>query len=242
MQYTQLNDAITVLKLLLKGPPGGGKTYKAAHFPKPAIFNFDNNLTGLKKLPAELRSQIKIINPFKDKDGKDVAGIKVWDNFIKLLEEVLKDPDIRTIIIDSLSTLINRLIDKIVGSADPATRLQIQHYGDLSRYLKWFGDDFLSAPDLDKNVIVIAHEVMVKDELTQSIQYELNIPGKFASNFDMYFTDCWRSYAKQPTAGDIQYRVRVLPTDRFNAKCTLSNLEADFEWDKEKTKIVSQVK
>ncbi len=242
MQYIQLDDAPTPIKLLLKGSPGAGKTYTAAHFPKPVIFNFDNNLSGLKKLPADLRKGIKIINPFIDKNGKEVTALRVWDNFIALLQEVLDDPEIRTIIIDSLSTLVSRLVDKIVGSNDPGTKVQIQHYGDLARYLKWLGEDFLGSNDLTKNVIVIAHEVLVKDELTQSIQYELNIPGKSASVYDMYFTDCWRCYAKQPTTGDVQYRIRVMPTDKINAKCTLSDIPSDFLWSETKQKILAQIK
>jgi hypothetical protein len=241
--YTTLSEAQTPMTLLLKGPPGGGKTYKAAHWPKLSLFNFDNNLRGLQKLPNSIKSSIKLVNPFNDKKDKPVEPLRIWDNFVDKLETVLVDGDIRTIAIDSMSTLVGRLMDKILGSDDPATKVQIQHYGDLSRYLKWFGDEVLSNSALDKNVILIAHEVMIFDETTKSTSYELNIPGRASTNYDMYFTDCWRCYAKQPISGPIQYRVRVLPTDKFNAKNSLSDLtEADFEWEKEKDKILKQIK
>lgn len=239
--YTKLDDKATPMTLLLKGSPGGGKTFKAAQFPKPALFSFDNNLSGLKKLPPEIRANIKIVDPFKDTNGKDVPPLKVWDNFIALLQKVMDDPEIRTVIIDSLTTLASRLMDKIVGSNDPATKVQIQHYGDFGRYLKWLGEEFLCSPDLNKNVIIIAHERLVRDDLTGKVQYELNIVGQMANTFDLYFTDCWRCYAKQPTSGALEFRVRVLPTDNFNAKCTLS-VDPDFDWDKAKDKVLAQVK
>jgi hypothetical protein len=240
--YTTLLETQTPMTLLLKGPPGGGKTYKAAHWPKPALINFDNNLRGLQKLPTSIKSDLKLVNPFKDKAGKDVKELNIWDNYVEQMQLLLDDPTIRTIVTDSMSTLVGRLMDKILGSADPGTKVQIQHYGDLARYLKWYGDEILSNSSLDKNIIMIAHEVMIFDETTKTTSYELNIPGRASTNYDMYFTDCWRCYAKQPMTGPVQYRVRVLPTDKFNAKNSLSDIPSDFEWEVEKTKILNQIK
>ncbi len=231
------------MTLLLKGPPGGGKTYKAAHWPKPTLINFDNNLRGLQKLPNSIKSELRIENPFENKLGKKVEPLRIWDNYVEIMERLLAEAAVRTIITDSMSTMIGRLVDKIIGSDDPATKVQIQHYGDLARYLKWYGDDILSNPALDKNIVMIAHEVANYDEVTKTTTYDLNIPGGAKSNYDLYFTDCWRAYAKQPMTGPIQYRVRVLPTDKFNAKNTLTGIaDSDFEWEKEKDKILSQIK
>ena len=220
--YQTLTDIEIPRTILMKGPPGAGKTYKAAQFPKPVFFNFDNNLAGLLKLPKEIRDNVRVVNPFKTKDGKDVPDTKIWDNYVTLLEAAVADSANRTIITDSLTTMTSRLMDQIIGSSMPTAKVQIQHWGDFARYLKWFGDSFLCDPKLDKHVIVIAHEQIEKDELTQQIIYSLNIGGQMRTSFDLYFSDVWRCYTKQPQSGDLEYRVRVLPTNQFSARKPLN--------------------
>lgn len=238
----KLSDKPTPMTLLLKGAPGSGKTTKAAHFPNPVFFNFDNNLSGLKKLPKEIRDNVMVMDPSTDKDGKTIVGHLIWKNFVTQLTEIADSPIKYTIVIDSLTTLASKLIDFILGSSEPSAKMQIQHWGDFSRYLKWLGEKFLCANDLDKHVIIIAHEQIEKDELTQSIIYTLNIGGSLRSSFDLYFTDCWRCFVKSPTGGAVEYMVRVVPTSQSNAKCSLVGIPNEFNWDKDKDKILSQIK
>ena len=240
MEYTSLPEpGAQPITLMLKGAPGSGKTWKAAHFPSPVIFNFDNNLSGLRKLPTEVRELVRIVNPRLDKKGKEVKGQMVFDNFVSQLDEVAEDESVQTIIIDSLTTLAEVLIDKCVGSSNPATKVQIQHYGDFTRYLKWLAETLLCAKDLDKNIIWIAHEQMIRDELTQTIVYTLNIVTKIKDNLDLYFSDCWRCFTKIK-GSEAQYWVRVLPGSNFTAKCSL-DLPSEFVWDDEAKKILSQL-
>jgi len=240
--YQALNDLPRPRTILLKGEPGTGKTYKAAQFPKPVFFNFDNNLAGLAKLPKALRDNIRVVNPFVDDAGKDVADTVIWTNFVRQLGKVVADDSVRTVIIDSLTTLASRLMDQIIGSSQPTAKVQIQHWGDFARYLKWFGDEFLCDPKLDKNVIMIAHEQIERDELTQSIRYTLNIGGSMRTSLDLYFSDVWRCYVNQPQQGEPEYKVRVLPANQFNAKNTLENIPKEFIWDAMSAKIFDQIK
>lgn len=236
VKYDSLDDARMQISLLLKGPPGGGKTYKAAQFPAPVIFNFDNNLAGLRKLPPETRKGIRIVNPRVDEKGNPVKGIAVWDNFIRRLNLVLADPTVKTVVFDSLTTLTNVLMDKILGSDLPSVKVLIQHYGDYARYIKWLGDDVLCASDCDKCFIWLAHEMEDKQgNLT------LNLPtASVRDSMDAYFSDCWRAYTKAPMTGPVEYRVRVLPGTNFTAKCTLE-VPTDFLWDKEAKTIMKQI-
>jgi len=151
------------------------------------------------------------------------------------------DDSVRTVVIDSLTTLASRLMDQIIGSSSPTAKIQIQHWGDFARYLKWFGDEFLCDPKLDKNVILIAHEQIERDELTQSIQYTLNIGGQMRTSLDLYFSDVWRCFANQPQQGDVEYKVRVLPSNQFNAKNTLENIPKEFVWDQQSANIFKQI-
>lgn len=236
--YSSLSDSLGAryLSLLMKGPPGAGKTTKAAYFPRPCFFNFDNNLSGLRKLPPEVQKRIKIVNPRLGPDGKPLKAEAIWKRFVDLLEVVLADPEVDTVIIDSLTTMAECLMDKILGSGDPSKRVEIQHWGDFQRYLKWLGEEVLCAPDRDKHIVFLAHEVMERDDLTSSIQYVLNIGGSLKTSYDLFFTDCWRVYTKV-NGEKIEYRVRTLPATNFNAKCSL-DLPVDFAWDTEKDKVL----
>lgn len=247
MNYESLDSSPSTITLLLKGPPGSGKTQKAAQFPSPVLFNFDNNTNGLRKLPAEVQKRIRLVNPRKDMAGKDVQPVFIWDNFVKQLEAVAADSTVRTIIIDSLSSLANALTDKILKTSAPDSTLKLQQWGDFQRYLKWFGEELLNNKSRNFNVVVIAHESVERDEATQSVSYSLNIGGQMKNSFDMFFSDCWRCYTKSvnvtPTnPSGVEYRVRLAPTSQFNAKCSLANVPPDILWDVDSQKILSQLK
>lgn len=239
--YQQLSDLPKPRTILLKGAPKSGKTTKAAQFPKPVFFNFDNNLAGLGRLPKAVRDNIRIVNPFADDSGKDVPDTQIWTNFTKQLTRVVADDSVRTVVVDSLTTLASRLMDQIVGSPLPTAKITLPHWGDFARYLKWFGDEFLCDPKLDKNVIVIAHEQIERDELTQSIQYTLNLGGQMRSSFDLYFSDVWRCFVNQPQTGDVEYKVRVQSSSQFTASTTLEGLPKEFVWEKEVGNIMKQI-
>lgn len=238
--YTTLNETKTPLTLLLKGDSGTGKTYKAAQFPRPVFFNFDNNLSGLRKLPADTRKGIRIVNPRADEKG-EVKASDVWANFVKQLEAVSQDATVGTIVIDSLTTMAEALMDKVLKTGDPAKAVEIQNWGEFSRFMKWLGEELLCATDLDKHVVFLAHESVMVEKLTGKVKYLLSIGGQTKSNFDLYFTDVWRSYTKPAkTGGGVEYWIRALPTDYHTAKSSLV-LPPDFRWDDEKENILRQL-
>jgi len=242
--YDSLDTALKPVTLLLKGDSGSGKTWKAAHFPRPVIWNWDNNLSGLRKLPAEIRRVIKIKDPRKDKKGNQIKDIEVWGNFIHQLEEVGSDKSVGTLIQDSLTTMAEALMDKILKTDDPGKAVEIQQWGEFSRYMKWLGEHLLCANDLDKHVVFLAHETILQEKLTNKVRYLLSIGGQTKSNFDLYFTDVWRVYTK-PTKdakkpGGVDYWVRTLPNDYHTAKASLV-LPPDFDWDVEFPSILKQL-
>lgn len=239
MQYETLDETKKPVTLLFKGASGVGKTYKAAQFPRPVFFNFDNNLSGLRKLPVEVRAGVRIINPRADEKG-EVKAVDVWGNFVKQLEVVGADNTVGTIVIDSLTTMAEVLMDKILKSADPATRVEIQHWGDIWRYFKWLGEELLCAPDLDKHVVWLAHEQLKEDKLTGKTTYLLSVGGQAKSNLDLFFTDVWRGYTKPNKDGTVDYWIRSLPTDYHTAKASLV-VPPDFKWDDQVASIMKQL-
>jgi hypothetical protein len=132
------------------------------------------------------------------------------------------------------------LMDKILNTGDPAKKVEIQNWGDFSRYMKWLGEELLCASDLDKNVIFIAHENIVVDKKTDEVKYVLNLGGAMKNSFDLYFTDCWRVWVRS-TGQKVIYWVRTLPTEQHNAKSSL-DLPSDFIWDDNKDLVLSLIK
>lgn len=241
--YASIDETRTPVTLLLKGDSGAGKTYKAAQFPRPVIWNFDNNLSGLRKLPPEIKSGIRIVDPRKNKKGEQVKDIEVWKNFTEQLEEVGADDSVGTMVIDSLTTMAEILMDKIIKSDDPGRAIEIQHWGEFSRYMKWLGEHLLCANDLDKHVVFLAHEQVVQEKIGQvlgKVKYLLSVGGQTKSNFDLYFTDVWRAYTKPAANNTVDYWIRSLPTDYHTAKASLQ-VPADFKWDTEKANIMAQL-
>jgi hypothetical protein len=225
--------------LLLKGPPGSAKTTMACQLPNPVIFSFDGNDKVIGKLNPEVRKNIRIIRP-RMKDGKPISSVMVWDNFTKLLAQVCEDDSVDTIVIDSLTTLGAILENNILKSNLPTSKMEIQHWGEYTRYLNWLGGDLLMADDLDKNIVFTAHERMVtktdKETKRETVHYQLLLSTYLRDAFDAYFTDCWRCYVK-PMGQYVKYWVRTIPDDEFMAKCSLP-IKKEFCWDDEKVNIL----
>jgi hypothetical protein len=236
MQYQTLNNLPQPRTLLLKGPPGSGKTTIAAQLPKVVIFNFDNNLAALQKMPLDMQKEIKIISPKKGLDHK-TQGSLIWSKFIEQLEEVVQDNNVTTIVIDSLTTLTECLMDFIVGSSMPNVQPEIQHWGTYSRYLKWLGDSFLCVDGLDKNIVIIAHEQTIMDSLEKQVKYTLNIGSRMKDSFELYFTDCWRLSTKGLPNQNPRFLVGVVPTNLYSAKCSIPGLPPESVFKDKKDKI-----
>lgn len=253
--YQTLNqEGFIPRTILLKGAPGSGKTWKAGQFPSPVIFNFDKNVAGLRKL-GDRSKDIKIIDPtlkfdaakkelVLNSEGKPIRlkGRNVWDNFIDMLGIVFEDPSVKTIIIDSITTLQEFLMDKILGGESPDKAMQIQNYGTLQRYWKLLGEELCLNDELGKHIIMIAHEQGREDSSTGSVvlKYVLNMVGSMKESFDLYFTDVWRTWVKTSIGKPAQFMVSVQPTTHFSAKTSLE-LPAQFEWDTEWPNIQKQL-
>lgn len=252
--YSTVEEVGFWRSFLFKGPSGAGKTFKACQFPNPVVFNFDNNLSGMGKLPPEIRKKVRVVNPLYRFDPKTKTfsdellrgggkELLIWDNFISILGVVVEDETVNTVVIDSLTVLAEYLFDLILKSADPKVRPEIQHWGDMSRYLKWLGEELLTVPGRDKHIIITAHEDYHTDAKTKNSEQVLSIGGKMKKSFDLYFTDVWRIYPA-PFKTPVEYMIRTVAgvdVAPYSAKCSFSDLPADFKWDDRKDSLLKQL-
>lgn len=235
--YESLGGSDEIISLILRGEPGSGKTWKAAHFPNPVFFNFDRNLSCLRKLPDEIKSHVRVVDPYLDANGKKVAGEKVWDNFYVKLARVVEEPGLATIVFDSLTTMGDCLLDKVVGTSSPAKQPEIQHYGAFVRWMKGLGEQVIQASDRDKIFIFTAHEEVSGEGVNARLI--LSMPTKMKESFPLYFTDMWRCDVRLRGAKQ-EYIVRTVPGAQFKCKCSLT-VPNEFVWDDEWKSIVAQV-
>ena len=239
--YETWSDTIQPVTLLLKGDSGTGKTWKASHFPKPVFFNFDGNMVGVNKLPDAVKQDIKVVNPAVDMDNKPIAVTKFWDNFMQKLGLVAEDPDTKTIVIDSLSTMADRLHWQLICVQDPKQKPKgYDFWAYYKNHIQFFIDKVIHNPELDKHVVVIAHTRLEKDELSGNISRELALDGSMKDRMALHFSDVWECFARAPVGQSLAYKVRTVPGPNFTAKCSL-DLPEEFEFDAQKDNMVKQL-
>lgn len=232
MEYENLSEGISPIKLLLTGASGAGKTYKVASaFPSPVFFNFDNNLSCLRLLPEVVRKDIRSVNPHV-KDGKLLPNTQVYDNFMKQLCEVGEDPTCKTIVIDSLTTFSDYVMAKTLGVDRPTGKSPSQpDYYNFASWFTNFAQIVLCAEALDKHIVLIAHETLETDEITKKTKLSLLVTtSKIREGFGVYFTDIWRCYSQVPTTGKVRRMVRTAPIEEASYKCSL-DLPESFDFD-----------
>jgi DNA-binding ferritin-like protein (Dps family) len=239
--YQNLSETIQPVTLLLKGDSGSGKTFKAGFLPNPVFINFDQNLVGLKKLPQEQYEKVKVVNPYvKVGTQEEINHRQFWANFLDILEKVLADESIKTVVLDSLSTMSDGLSWQLLGTKSATAKpdgFNFWYY--FRQHILLFCDEVLHASDLDKNIVLIAHDKVEKNELDGSVSRELSLDGSMKDRLSLHFSDVWECYTRVPMSGPVEYRVRTVPGKNFAAKCSL-DLPEDFIFDKEREKLVKQ--
>ena len=204
--------------LLLVGDQKTGKTRIAAGFPKPCFFDFDGNLTSIVNEQPELADEISFVDPYT-KDGAALKPAEVWKHAIgTLLPQVAADPDIETVVIDSLSS-IDPIAQEFV-LADQKKKLgvrkggfddmQLTDYGKLGNLYGNLGG-FLK--NCGKTVVVTSHQKIKENEKTGVWRYELNISGRWADNFGIFFSDVWGTNVKPGREG-ASYKILTTPSNK----------------------------
>ena len=117
-------DASTApqFRLLLLSKPGHRKSSIAAHFPGPGFLDTDQNIYRMKQhYPGK---KFKFAQPQYSPDGKVLPKEQVWPRAVELVNELVADPEVKTIVLDSLSALQEPLIDWILAQPAASNRMK----------------------------------------------------------------------------------------------------------------------
>lgn len=230
------------LAVLLVGEPKSGKTCVAAAFPDPYFLDVDGNLA----------SAVRIMRGKKfwyDSIVSDVKAMKdVYKKGLECLTAAKADPNIKTIVIDSISLYVEYICQWMVdehvrmGNKDKNGKaieaMTLPDYGKLLSILRTIVFDIRSS---GKYVVVTSHQSSSKDELTGAMRYALALPGQSKDTFGGCFTDVWATNAVPMPGGKTKYEIRTRPTGFHVALGTsIRSLDAAIDiTDKDPTQIWS---
>lgn len=201
-----------LIKALIMGNPGTGKTCFAASFPGPVLLlDFDNKASSAarfyKEKPEVLAGvEVRILSPSLHKSP--------LLEFNKIIEDLRQQQSTgvykyKTLVIDSITTFSAATLSHIITS-NPGIKGRVTaqgsmpdkpHYGVLLREFERIIPGLLT---LDINVVMLAHIAEYVSEQTGEMIREAMMDGSFSSKLPIYFDEVWRSYVDDKGAYKLQ--------------------------------------
>ena len=197
------------LTVLVYGGAGTGKTRFAGTFPSPVFIDLDKGMRSLKSAGIAV--------DYEDYEG--VPRQRVFDEVLKSITSLSKDPKYDTIVLDSLTTFAEYAMDSVLFlNKKLGAKPSLPDYGQQAVKIK---ETITELRRTGKNVILIAHEQLQKDELSGRIWGLPLVTGKLAHNIGVYFDEIYHSEVTQ-VKGISKYRLVTRPSGLFNARTRLA--------------------
>jgi hypothetical protein len=233
------------LALLLVGSPGSGKTTLALQFPKPYIFDCDGNLQGPDAyLKRQNRSQPFFYDSaYRDDDGKPIAPFQRYQHFERCMARAAADPNIETIVVDSLTGFTEIVRDDILrqrpnnpalGKAaimvSEANRgmnpLMMQEWDSFAFYFRNLVTQMRTLQN--KTFILTAHQEQVQNEADKVFYECLAIAGNSRYKLSGLFTDTWQTFVSASGWGDsakTERKIRTIASGQSDMKGNKTSLD-----------------
>jgi hypothetical protein len=205
--------------LLLVGDPKTGKTCLSMAFPDPYFLDLDRNLSSaVRRNPARKFKYDVVDEDDKGNIIEPMFRLQKAEDFIKA---AALDPEVKTIIVDSVTTLNGIIIAHILGKLSAMgldkklrqdTLDQQLRMADYNTFLTFFSRFVAQCRATRKFVIFTAHQKAEKDEVIGGFRYEIAMPGQLKNNLGGYFTDVWGLMTTPMPGNQTKYEVRTRPT------------------------------
>lgn len=242
-----LNTSIAVLLL---GPPLSGKTNVAFQFPDPYFLDCDDKLTNAVARNSGKKFWYDCPLRKLNKEGQfvGVEDILRWEEAVARLKEAGSSPEVKTIVIDSVTSL-NAMIFQHILRFPSTAKVPLQVGGikvmDQSMwgpYRDLWTRLIMGLRGTGKIVVCIAHDTVDKDEITGTLSYRPSWAGQLKDTGAGLFTDVWhcesRNVPDTTKSGHMktEYFVRTHPTPMMALGNSLGlPREFSFTWEKFKS-------
>lgn len=180
----------TGLSILCIGDPGAGKTRLGMAFPNPWFLDNDGNLNSAARLAGTKKWFFS--SGYKDDAGVEIPEADRWNHCVRETKLALTNPEVHTIVIDSWGPLC------AWGLAHAEAELRKAGIDVKKEYLAKYNafiplmTGFITMLKIPgKYVIVNAHQIMEKGELTGTLSFILDMPGRSAFTLGRLFSDVW---------------------------------------------------
>ena len=197
----QANELVIpqIVKMMIYGQPGMGKTTVALSAPKPLLLDFDN---GVKRVNMNHLEGIDIVQ---------VSEIGGWSGIQTLINTDYADlAPYQTIVVDTIGKMMHFIITHCCGTRQPL----IKEWGRINQEFTWFVRA-LSA--LNKHVIFVAHRDSRKEG-----DSTVFIPSLREKSYNSIVTELdLLGYLEMKSERGVQNRTITFdPTDRNDGKNT----------------------
>jgi hypothetical protein len=173
---------------LILGQPGAGKTSLALNFPKPFVLDCDDNIASAIKFTGI--TNFLYATTSVDDNGVSIPPASRYARLTRELNEAATSPLVETIILDSLTSLIEIIISecKRLGGISEDAIMRIQDWGTFANVLRGL---IVKLKGANKNIIVIGHVEVEQDEADKIFKSFIAIPGKNRFTIAGLFSDVW---------------------------------------------------
>lgn len=200
--------------ILCVGDPKSGKTRLAMSFPRPGILDCDGNLGSAIRVAGG--KEFLVSQPFATDDGKEVPVNERWPRAVDETKKLLASPDTQSFILDGLSNLCQwGLAYCEVELTKAGIDIKKEYLAKYQRFIPLMSNYITMLRIPGKFVIVNVHQTMDRDDITKSVRYELDIPGRLKNTLGGQFTDVWGMSSTADSSNTTigaKYEIRTKPS------------------------------
>jgi hypothetical protein len=214
------SNAVAILAV---GDPGSGKSRLGMSLPKPGILDCGGNLSSAVRVAQGKPFQWS--QPFVTDDGKEVPEVERWSRAVAETKLLLASPLTESFFLDDLSNLCRwGLVYAEAELVKAGINIKKEY---LAKYMSFIPllTNYMTMIRIPKKLVMVSvHQTMEKDELSGTVRYELDIPGRLKNTLGGQFTDVWGTSSTPDVGSKVgaKYFIRTKPSGyHVNLKTSL---------------------
>lgn len=218
----------TLLKCIIYGQSGTGKTIFGGGFPGPILLvDSDKGILSLRTTDQISDVKKATIHPIKLEDysaAQPTTNPQGFDSVKGILEAVVKDGSYKgikpaTVVVDSFTTTSQMCLSRAQYlNGHLGQQPTLPDYGGQRRHLEMIIKLGLALPC---HFLAICHEQFLKDEYTGRIWITPMIVGKLAKEIPLYFDEVYYSKVGTSKENIPQYQMECSSSGMITAKSRL---------------------